>query len=118
MVSTVNKNYKFPFEPITGDNVSQQIKRLDINKATQESDIPTKLEKCFNNFIVDYLQENFNNCLKKVTFPKEFKKAVGHPTYKKDCKTKKSSYRPFRILPFSLNINVAFVRDTVPNTAF
>ena len=43
MVSTVNKNYNFPFEPITGDNVSQQIKWLDINKATQESDIPTKL---------------------------------------------------------------------------
>ena len=63
MVSTVNKSYKFPFEPITGDNVSQQIKRLDINKATQESDIPTKLEKCFDNLIVDYLQENFNNCL-------------------------------------------------------
>ena len=63
MVSTVNKSYKFPFEPITGNNVSQQIKRLDINKATQESDIPTKLEKCFHNLIVDYLQENFNNCL-------------------------------------------------------
>ena len=63
MVSTVDKNYKFSFEPITGDNVSKQIKRLDINKATQESDIPTKLEKCFDNLIVDYLQENFIDCL-------------------------------------------------------
>ena len=64
MVSTVDKN-KFSFEPATAD-ISQQTKKLDINKATQESDIPTKLVKHFDNLIVDYLQENFNNCLKKV----------------------------------------------------
>ena len=29
----------------------------------QESDIPTKLVKPFDNLIVDYLQENFDNCL-------------------------------------------------------
>ena len=44
MVSTVVKN-KFPFEPIAADDISQQIKRLLINKATQKSDIPTKLVK-------------------------------------------------------------------------
>ena len=53
MVSTVDKNNKFSFEPITADDNSQQIKRLDINKATQESDIPTKLVKHFHNLIVD-----------------------------------------------------------------
>ena len=56
MVPTANKNNKFSFEPITAHDISQQIKRLDINKATQESDIPTKLVKCFDNLIVDYLQ--------------------------------------------------------------
>ena len=63
MVYTVDKNKKFSFEFITADDISQQIKRLDINKATQESDIPTKLVKPFDNLIVDYLQENFDNCL-------------------------------------------------------
>ena len=63
MVSTVAKNNKFSFEPITADDMSQQIKYLDINKSTQETDIPTKLVKCFDNSIVDYLQENFNSCL-------------------------------------------------------
>ena len=72
MVSTVDKNNKFSFKPITGD----------INKATQERDIPTKLVKRFDNLIVDYLQENLNNCLKKGPFPKDFKKAVFHPTHK------------------------------------
>ena len=41
IVSTVDKNNKFSLEPITADDISQQVKRLDNNKATQESDIPT-----------------------------------------------------------------------------
>ena len=56
MVSTVDKNNAFSFEPITADDISQQIRE---NK--QESDIPTKLLKRFDNLIVDYPKENFNN---------------------------------------------------------
>ena len=87
--------------------------------------------------MVDYVQENFNNCFKKGTFPKDFKKAVVLQPHKKYCETEKSNYRSINILPnlsknyerllydqmythfshFPLNINVAFVRDTVPNTA-
>ena len=62
----------FSFKPSTADDISQQIKRSDINKATQESDIPTKLVKRFDNLIFDYLQENINNCLKKGNFTKDF----------------------------------------------
>ena len=69
MVSTVVKDNKFSFEPLTADDISQQIKHLDINKATQEGDIPAKLAKRFDNLIVDYLQENFKNCFKKGTLP-------------------------------------------------
>ena len=43
IVSTVDKTNTFSFEPITAIDTSQQIKCLDINKATQENDIPTKL---------------------------------------------------------------------------
>ena len=60
--------------------------------------MPTKLLKRFDNIIVDYLHENFNNCRKKGTFPKDLKKPVVHPTHKKDCKTEKSNYRPISIL--------------------
>ena len=98
MVWTVDKSNTFSFNPITADDISQQIKRLDINKVTQESDIPTKLVKRFDNPIADYLQENFKNCLKKGTFPKDFKMAVVHPTQKEDWKTEKSNYRPISIL--------------------
>ena len=54
MVSPVDKSNEFPFEPITADDTSQQIKRLD--KTTLESDIPTKLVRHLDNFIIDYLQ--------------------------------------------------------------
>ena len=64
MVSAVDKNNKFSFKPITGD----------INKGTQERNIPTKLVKPFDNLIVDYLQENLNNCLKKVPSLKTLEK--------------------------------------------
>ena len=113
MLSTVNKNNKFPFEPITEDDISQQIKRLDINKATRERDIPTKLLKRFDNLIVDYLQENFNNCLKTGSFAKDFKKAVFHPTHKKDYKTEKSNQRPISILPNLYKIHEPFIRPIV-----
>ena len=38
MIFTVHLNNKFSFEPITTDDISQPIKQLDINKATQQSD--------------------------------------------------------------------------------
>ena len=137
MVSIVNKKKKFSFEPITADDIPQQIKRFDISKAIQASDIPTKLVKCFYNLIDDYLQENLNSCFKKGTSLKRFKILKVYPTHKKGSKTEKSNYRPISILPnlskihkrlfydqiytyfsnFSLNINVVFVRYTVPNTA-
>ena len=44
MISTVDKN-EFSFEPIIADDISQQMKRLNINKATQDSDIAKKLVK-------------------------------------------------------------------------
>ena len=75
VVSNIDKNNKFFFAPITADDIQQQIKRLDINKATQESDI--------DNLIVDYLQENFNTSLKKGIFPKGFKMCQIHEYRKK-----------------------------------
>ena len=111
MVSTVDKNNKFSFETITADDISQQIKCLDINKATQESDIPTKLVKRFDNLIVDYLQDNFNNCFTKGPSLKDFKKAMFHPTHKKDCKAEKSNHRPISILPNLSKIHKRLLYD-------
>ena len=103
MVSAVDRN----------NTTNQQIKRLDINKAARESDMPSKIVKPFDNLIVVYLQENFNNRLKKGTFPKDFKKAVAHPTHKKDCKTEKSNFRPITIFPNLSKIHERLLYDQI-----
>ena len=112
-----------------------KIKRLDI-KATHESDIPTKLVKRFDNIVVDYLQENFNNCLKGGTFPKDFKKDVFTPPIKGTVKQKNQTIDRLALcliylkfiddlymtkcilisVIFSLSINVASVTNIVHNT--
>ena len=110
--------------PITVDDIREQIKRIDINEATQKNDIPKKLAKRLGNLIVDYPQENFNSCLKKGSFPNDFKKAVVHSTHKNDNKTEKSNYRPISISPnlskihdFYLTKCILIVRDIAPHTA-
>ena len=105
--------------------------------ATQESDISTKVVKRFDNLILDYLQENFNNCLKKVPSLKTLKRLLFIQPIKRNVKRKNQTidqlafcliylkltndfYMTKCILIsviFSRNINVAFVRDAVPNTA-
>ena len=99
MVSSVENEASFSFTCVTLDDISKEIKRLDIKKATQESDIPTKVIKQFPNLFIDFLHKNINSCLTEGTFPNDFKKAVVHPIHKKECKTEKSNYRPISILP-------------------
>ena len=45
MVSSVENEVSFSFTCATIDDISKEIKRLDVKKATQESDIPTKVAK-------------------------------------------------------------------------
>ena len=84
---------------VTVNNISKEMKQLDIKKATQESDMPTKIMKQFPNFFVDFLRKNINSCLTEGVFPNDFKKAVVHSAQIKECKIQKSNYRPISILP-------------------
>ena len=99
MASSVENEASFSLTCVTVDDISKEVKRHDIKKATQESDIPTKVIKQFPNLFIDFLHKNINSCLTEGTFPNDFKKAVVHPIHKKECKTEKSNYRPISILP-------------------
>ena len=99
VVSSVENEASFSFTCVTVDDISKEIKRLDIKKATQENDIPTNVIKQFPNLFIDFLHKNINSCLTEGTFPNDFKKAVVYPIHKKECKTEKSNYRPISILP-------------------
>ena len=125
MISTADKN----------NTTNQQIKRLDINKAVRESNMPTKVVKPFDNLIVVYLQENFSDRLKKGTFLKTLKRLWLIQLIKRTAKRKNQTMNqlPFSLIYlkfmddfymiksilisviFSLNNNAAFVSDIMPN---
>ena len=77
----------------------KEISKLDINKASQSSDIPIKVLKentyIFNNFLCN----SFKNCIKLSTFPEILKHADIMPLYKRGKKNIKGNYRPVIILP-------------------
>ena len=82
MVLSVENEASFSFTCVTVGDISKEIKRLGLKKATQESDIPTKIIKHFSKLFVDFLNKNINSCLTEGTFPNDFKKAVVHPIHK------------------------------------
>ena len=74
MVSSVENEAGFSFTCVTVDDISKEIQRLDIKKATQESDIPTKVIKQFSNLFIHFLHKNINSCLTEGAFSNDFKK--------------------------------------------
>ena len=72
MSSRFENGASFSFTWVTVDDISNEIKRLEIKKTTQEKDIPTKVIEQFPNFFVDFLHKFTNSCLTKSTFPDDF----------------------------------------------
>ena len=79
-----NKNDQtFSFGPVTYDGVLKKVKTLDTAKASQQSDIPTKILKQNSNYFVEYFYENINQCISKSILPSNLKLADITPVYKK-----------------------------------
>ena len=77
----------------------KKVKTLDIAKASQQSDIPTKFLKQNSNYFVEYFYENISQCLSKSIFPSDLKLAADvTPVYKKKSKNSNDNYRPVSIL--------------------
>ena len=90
---------KFSFKEITEEEVSNEILSLHSAKASQKSDIPTKILKVNVDIYSFYLQIILNNCLKNSIFPEEMKTAEVTPVFKKNDRISKENYRPVSILP-------------------
>ena len=73
--------------------------KLDVNKASQSSDIPIKVLKENSNIFNNFLCNSFKNSIKLSTFPEILKHADIIPLYKKGKKHMKGNYRPVSILP-------------------
>ena len=89
----------FTFRDTSSSEVIKLIKTLNVKKASQKSDIPTKIVKLNADFFGNFICKNFNYCLKKGEFPCVLKHADVIPVHKKEIKSDKVNYRPVSILP-------------------
>ena len=84
MIKNKKKNdQSFSFGTVTYDDVLKKVKTLDTAKASQQSDIPTKILKQNSNYFVEYFYENINKCISKSILPSNLKLADITPVYKK-----------------------------------
>ena len=99
MIKTKNiSTDTFSFSKITYDNVLQKIDSLDVRKASQQTDISTKILKQNSEYFANYFFENINFCIENSEFPSDLKLADVIPIYKKSSKNLKDNYRPVSIL--------------------
>ena len=83
---------------ITEQDVNDQLKTLDTNKAFGPDQISPKLLKEAANQLSPVLCTLFNRSLQTSTFPNIWKKANVLPLHKKDGKDDVSNYRPISLL--------------------
>ena len=75
-----------------------EINNVKTNKATQITDIPTKLIKENSDIFGHFIFGNYDNCVSYCIFPSSLKIVIMTPVYKKAAKTSKDNYRPVSIL--------------------
>ena len=88
----------FYFKELEKEKIQKEIYNLNSNKASQHSDIPTKIIKSNSDIFSDFLYVSINSSIKSL-FPSCLKTADITPIYKKGKRDLKDNYRPVSILP-------------------
>ena len=94
-----NRNGAFSFKEVSFKEIETEIRLLKLNKASQYSDIPTKIIKENSDIFSSFICESINNSIKSSIFPSCLKHADVTPLHKKCNKSLKENYRPVSILP-------------------
>ena len=92
MKKNFNSGLSFSFSQVERDEIMKEINNYKANKATQSTDIPTKLIK--KNFYIfgEFIFGNYYNCVSNSVFPNSMKNAIITPVHKKVVKTSKDNY--------------------------
>ena len=88
-------------------------KTLDTAKASQQSDISTKILKQSSYYFAEYLYENIDQCNSKSIFPSDLKLADITPIYKRKLKNSKYNYKPVSILSIISKIYQICIYDQI-----
>ena len=75
-----------------------ELNNLNINKATQNTDIATKIIKENSDIFGNFIFSNLNCFINTSSYPSLSKRANITPVHKKDSKSEKNNYRPVSIL--------------------
>ena len=84
-----NSKSHFSFKNVQKEEILKELNNLNINKATQNTDIPTNIIKENFDIFGDFIFSNFNCCINTSSYPSLLKRADITPVHKKDSKTRK-----------------------------
>ena len=93
------KNAKFSFEEVDKEKIIKEIRKLNKNKASQDSDIPVSIMIDNADIFGDLIHQSVKNSLLTSHFPNFLKLGDITPLHKKGRKDDKGNYRPVSILP-------------------
>ena len=65
-------SFSFSFHTVTEENIAKLITNLDIKKAVQSMDIPTKLVKEFGCLFSTFITSTSNKCINEGTYVDAF----------------------------------------------
>ena len=98
-IKKLNSGCRFSFKNVSLEDVKKVTRGLDITKASQLLDIPTKIIKQNADIFSEFFFVNINHSISNSTFPEQLKWADVKPVFKKNSRTDKENYRPVSILP-------------------
>ena len=88
----------FSFKNVRKEETLKKLNNLNINRATQNTDIPTKIIKENSDVSGDFIFSNLNCCISTSSYLSLLKREDITPAHKKDSKIAKNNYRPVSIL--------------------
>ena len=101
------KHAAFSFSEVAKEEILRDILNLDVSKACQDTDIPSKIIKENADIFASFLHSSFNTSVTNSEFPSVLKQANITPVFKKGERYLKDNYRPVSILP---NVSKIFER--------
>ena len=101
--------------PITVEEVTKQLKELDVNKSTGHDGLSPRLLKELSPAISAPLVKLFNLSLTQGKLPRDWKKAIIIPIHKKGSKTSAANYRPISLTCVACKVMGRIVNKRIIN---